>query len=66
MNTNSILLVEDNEDDIALTQRAFRKAKIANPVMIAQDGAEARDYLFGTGIHAGRIPTTTRQSSSWI
>lgn len=56
MTQSTILLVEDNEDDIVLTQRAFRKAKIANPVVIARDGVEALDYLFATGPHAGRDP----------
>lgn len=49
-----ILLVEDNPDDEALTLRAFKKNKIANDVIVARDGVEALDFLFGTGAHAGR------------
>ena len=49
-----ILLVEDNPDDEALTLRALRKNNIGNDVMVARDGAEALDYLFGTGPYAGR------------
>jgi CheY-like chemotaxis protein len=49
-----ILLVEDNPDDVELTLRAFRKANVANRVEVARDGAEALDFLFGTGRHAGR------------
>jgi two-component system, response regulator len=49
-----ILLVEDNADDEALTLRAFEKNKIRNLVIVARDGVEALDYLFGTGAHAGR------------
>jgi two-component system response regulator len=49
-----ILLVEDNPDDQALTRRALKKNNILNEVVIAQDGVEALDYLFGTGAHAGK------------
>jgi two-component system response regulator len=50
----TILLVEDNADDEALTLRAFAKNKITNPVVIAHDGVEALEYVHGTGAHAGR------------
>lgn len=52
--TNTILLVEDNPDDEALTLRALQKNKIKNDVVVAHDGVEALDYLFGTGMYAGR------------
>ena len=49
-----ILLVEDNPDDEELTTRALRQAKIANEIVVARDGGEAIDFLFGEGAHAGR------------
>ncbi|MCL6639978.1 MAG: response regulator [Candidatus Rokubacteria bacterium] len=49
-----ILLVEDNPDDEALTLRALRAAGVRYEVVVARDGVEALDYLFGTGRHAGR------------
>lgn len=54
MNERCILLVEDNADDIELTTMALGAAKIANPVVVARNGVEALDYLFGTGAHEGR------------
>ena len=54
MADKNILLVEDNPDDEALTLRAMKKNNIANEIAVARDGAEALEYLFGTGAHAGR------------
>lgn len=54
MKSKIILLVEDNPDDVKLTERALKKSKILNELMVAQDGVEAVDYLFGTGKYAGR------------
>jgi len=54
MAEKTILLVEDNPDDVALTVRAFQKNNVANRIVVAADGVEALDYLFATGLHAGR------------
>jgi two-component system response regulator len=54
MQGKAILLVEDNPDDEMLTLRALHKNNIRNDVVVARDGAEALDYLFGTGAHSGR------------
>jgi CheY-like chemotaxis protein len=44
-----LLLVEDNPDDEALTLRALRRVNVGNEVVVARDGVEALEYLFGTG-----------------
>ena len=54
MKNKIILLVEDNPDDVKLTLRALKKSNILNEVVVAQDGVEALDYLFGTGKFEGR------------
>jgi len=50
----TILLVEDNPDDVKLTLRALTKHHLGNDVVVATDGVEALDYLFGAGRFAGR------------
>jgi CheY-like chemotaxis protein len=49
MKRKTILLVEDNPDDVELTLRAFKINKIANEIIVAGDGIEALDYIYGTG-----------------
>jgi CheY-like chemotaxis protein len=56
MNRRTILLVEDNADDEILTIRALKANHILNPVVVAHDGVEALDYLFGEGAYADRNP----------
>jgi two-component system response regulator len=50
----TILLVEDNPDDVKLTLRAFEQHNLGNTIVVVTDGVEALDYLFGTGRFAGR------------
>ena len=57
MSSKTILLIEDNPSDIALTRRALEKARIVNRLVVAEDGQIALDYLFGRGEFAGRDPT---------
>lgn len=52
-----ILLVEDRDDDVQLTLRAFSRSTVANEIVVAHDGEEALDYIFATGSHAGRDPS---------
>ncbi len=61
MDNKIILLVEDNPDDEALTLRALKKNNISNQVIVARDGAEALEYLFGTGQYSGRAANLTPQ-----
>lgn len=50
----SILLVEDDPNDVLLMQRAFERARLANPLKIVRDGEEAIEYLSGEGIYSDR------------
>ena len=53
-NVVEFLLVEDNPQDLELALRALKKANLANRIHVARDGAEALDFIFGEGTHAGR------------
>jgi two-component system response regulator len=50
----TILLVEDNPDDVALTMRAFKRSHLMNPLVVVRDGVEALDFLFARGAYANR------------
>jgi len=52
----SLLLVEDNEDDVLIAQRAFKEFKVISEVHVAHDGQEAMDMLYGTGRYSGQKP----------
>ncbi len=54
MKNKTILLIEDNPDDEALTLRALRKNNILNEVVVTHDGQEALDYLFREGAYVAR------------
>jgi len=51
---HTLLLVEDNPDDVELTRRAFARSNIINQLVVVRDGAEALDYLFAKGVHSDR------------
>jgi two-component system response regulator len=53
-NQTEILIVEDSQDDLDMTLRALRKANMANHIQVARDGAEALEFIFCEGAHAGR------------
>jgi two-component system response regulator len=61
VSNETILLVEDDADDELSTRRTLKKNNICNEVVVARDGAEALDYLFVTGAHAGRDPSAMPQ-----
>lgn len=59
MQRKIILLVEDNPDDVELTLHALKRNNITNEIVVAEDGKEALDYLFGEGAYAGRDVSKT-------
>ncbi len=50
----TVLLVEDDLNDIFLVKRAFNRAEVSNPLQIVTDGEKAIDYLMGKGIYGDR------------
>jgi two-component system response regulator len=52
--SKTILLVEDNPDDVKLTLRAFKRNNMLNPIVVARDGVEALDFLFARDAYAER------------
>lgn len=56
---NYVLYVEDNPDDVLLTRLAFKEIRFPLEIVLARDGAEALDFLFGTGRSAGRDQSRT-------
>jgi CheY-like chemotaxis protein len=54
MRADTILLIEDNPDDVDLTVRAFKNNNMLNTLVVVRDGAEALDYLFARGAYSGR------------
>ena len=61
VNDSYILLVEDREEDIELTLRAFKKAHIVNEIVVKRDGLEALEFLEGLGKDA---PGTTDRGNT--
>ncbi|MGD8559956.1 MAG: response regulator [Gammaproteobacteria bacterium] len=61
MSEKTILLVEDNPDDVTLTLRALKKNNLMNEVVVARDGVEALDYLFGEGQYASQPNETSAE-----
>ena len=59
MQGKTILLVEDNPDDVELTLRALRQYNVSNEISVVRDGVEALDYLFATGAYADRDTSAT-------
>jgi two-component system, response regulator len=55
-NEKYVLLVEDSSDDVILTQLAFKKAQITNPLKVVWDGVEALEFIFCQGRYADRDP----------